>query len=128
MKREYASGGLLPWLPTARRERPTGAPGGRKNTPAARSEAFRAQTFPHIDAVYSDAFCLTGDPEDAADLVVETYVRAFRHYERFRRGRVPEPRRAHVTLAWLYGNMHACFCDKVLARTRHSEMWTGGRP
>jgi len=81
-----------------------------KNTSGA---AFRAQTF--LDAVYSDAFCLTGSPEAAADLVVAAYVRASLSYDQFRRRRTPERLRARSTLAWLLGNLHTAFCAGVLA-------------
>ncbi len=84
-----------------------------KNTSGA---AFRAETFPFVDAVYSDAFCLTGSPEAAADLVVAAYVRASRSYDQFRRRRTPESLRSRSTLAWLFGNLHAAFSARVLAR------------
>lgn len=122
-----------PPLPWRRRGPPAAAPGiteGARTSPAQRRaalrEAFRAETSPHVDAVYSDAFCLTGGPERAADLVVAAYVRAFAQYEQFRRRRVSGHTEARSTLAWLYGNMHAAFCDGVLAH--QAAALIGGRP
>ena len=90
--------------------------------------AFRVQTFPHAEAIYSDALCLTGSREDAADLVVATYVRALLGYEQFQRGRVPAHLRGRRTLAWLFGHMHAAFCAGVLAHTDCSTAQKGERP
>jgi DNA-directed RNA polymerase specialized sigma24 family protein len=115
MGRIFTPGCLLSLLPSHRREPHTQAPRSKRDAQAERFEAFCAQTFPHVDAVYSDAFCLTGSPEDAADLVEAAYVRAFLGYEQFQHRRVPEHLRTRRTRAWLYGNMHAAFCDTVLA-------------
>ena len=80
-----------------------------------KTAVFRAQTFPHVETLYSDAFCLTGCPEQAADLVVAAYARAFLGYDQFRGRRIPKRRQTEVTLTWLFGNMHAAFCAGVLA-------------
>ncbi len=90
-------------------------------------EAFRAQTFPHLESIYSDAVCLMGNQEDAADLTVEAYFRAFLDYACFRRRHVPANRHIQSTRAWLYRNLHAAFCDRILARTSQSKTLTGGR-
>jgi hypothetical protein len=57
--------------------------------PAMLVEEFQEQAFLHLDAIYADACCLTGNREDAADLVVGTYARAFHDYavSRYGRGR-----------------------------------------
>lgn len=39
--------------------------------------------MPHVGAVHRVAMALTGDADDAADLVQETYLRAFRHWHTF---------------------------------------------
>ena len=89
---------------------------GRKRW--ARYAGFRAQTFPHVEAVYADALCLTGSPEDAADLVVAAYLRAFREYDRFRHRSISGRLRLPETPAWLYRHLHAVFCDGVLVQAR----------
>jgi DNA-directed RNA polymerase specialized sigma24 family protein len=81
-----------------------------------------------MDALYSDALCLTGNPEDAADLVEAAYVRAFECYDPFRRGRFRERLRTRGTLAWLYRTLHAAFCDRILAQARCGETPNGDCP
>ena len=93
-----------------------------------RSEAFQAQTFPHMDALYSDALCLTGSPDDAVALVVKAYDRAFQEYDWFRRRRVPGHLRTRSTRAWLLGNLHGVFCDGVLRLVAQDVTPIGGRP
>jgi hypothetical protein len=88
-------------------------------------EEFLAQTFPHVEAVYAEAFCLTGSPEDAADLVEAAYVHAFQEYKRFVQRRVPAHQRTRTVRAWLFRNLHAAFCDAVLAQAGPPDMPIG---
>ena len=83
-------------------------------------EAFKSQTFPHLDAIYSAAFCFTGNQDAAANLVVATYTRAFLRYERFRREYAPERREAQETLDWLYRNLYDVFCEQIIAQAKQS--------
>ena len=46
-------------------------------------ERFRDEALPHLDAVARYALSLTRDASDADDLVQETFLRAFRAWERF---------------------------------------------
>jgi RNA polymerase sigma-70 factor (ECF subfamily) len=46
--------------------------------------AERALFDRHVDGVYRIAFRVSGDSDDAADCVQETFVRAFRHLAKFR--------------------------------------------
>lgn len=39
--------------------------------------------LPHVAAIHRVAIALTGDADEAADLVQETYLRAFRHWQTF---------------------------------------------
>ena len=150
MRRKYTLLSLLPshrqaWpaRATGDGEAPANVPGSRNSTdrnstetgPArarteqrTRSEAFQAQTFPHMDALYSDALCLTGSLEDAMALVIKAYDRAFQEYDWFRRRSVPDHLRTRSTRAWLYGNLHGAFCDAILGRTAQDATPIGGRP
>jgi DNA-directed RNA polymerase specialized sigma24 family protein len=82
--------------------------------------AFKAVTFPHLETIFRDACCLAGSRDEAGDLVIAAYARAFLHYEAFRRGRTRN------AVNWLYANLHAVFCDEILARANRSRIPTGG--
>src|SRR5690606_24140970 len=47
------------------------------------SDAFAALVEEHRDAMYHLAWRMVGSPEDAADLVQEAFVRAYRSLDRF---------------------------------------------
>ncbi len=47
---------------------------------------FESAAIPFLDALYNMAYRLTRKPEDARDLVQETYLKAFRYYDRFEKG------------------------------------------
>jgi RNA polymerase sigma-70 factor (ECF subfamily) len=72
-------------------------------------EGFRLLVERHSRSIYRLAFRLTGRPEDAEDVVQETFVRAFRQLDRF------ESRSNFGT--WLYRIAFNCGVDYT--RTRH---------
>ena len=47
---------------------------------------FEREAIPHMDALYNFSFKMTGDSDDANDLVQETYMRAFRFFDKFENG------------------------------------------
>ena len=47
---------------------------------------FEAVTIPYLDALYNMAFRLTHNAEDAEDLVQETYLKAYKYYDKFTEG------------------------------------------
>jgi len=49
-------------------------------------EEFRKEALPHMDALYNFALQLTQDSDDAADLLQETYVKAYRFWDKFEKG------------------------------------------
>ena len=51
-----------------------------------RKRAFEQEALPHMDSVYHFAYNLTGNGEDARDLLQETYLKAFRFFDSFQRG------------------------------------------
>lgn len=51
-----------------------------------KQKVFEEELFPHIDALNTFAFHLTYDNEKAKDLVQETYLKAYRFIERYKRG------------------------------------------
>jgi RNA polymerase sigma-70 factor (ECF subfamily) len=62
----------------------------------------------HLDALYRSALRLTRKPEDAEDLVQETYLRAFRYRKRFTPGTNEK--------AWLFTIMTNVFRNKLRQR------------
>ena len=47
---------------------------------------FEKEAVPHLDVVYNFALRMTGDEDDADDLVQETYLKAFRFFDKFEKG------------------------------------------
>ncbi len=47
---------------------------------------FEKEALPHINSLYNYAYRITGDSDDADDLVQETYLKAFRFFDKFERG------------------------------------------
>src|SRR5213083_2970305 len=73
----------------------------REETAAAR---FETAAMPFMGALYNKAFHLTRSPEDASDLVQETYLRAFRTFSSFREGTNCK--------AWLFTILYSIFINK----------------
>lgn len=51
-----------------------------------KDEEFRKEALPHIDALYNFALQLTQDSDDAEDLLQETYIKAYRFWDKFEKG------------------------------------------
>jgi RNA polymerase sigma-70 factor (ECF subfamily) len=71
-------------------------------------DAFRALVERHSRSIYRLAYRMTGRPEDAEDVVQETFVRAFRQLGRF------ESRSNFAT--WVYRIGFNCAIDYMRAR------------
>lgn len=59
-----------------------------RNVDASHSQGwnFEAAAMPFVDSLYNTAFRMTRNSEDAQDLVQETYLKAYRHYDKFEEG------------------------------------------
>ena len=53
---------------------------------AGTKEGFAEEALPHLDAVYRFALRLSGSPDQAADLVQDTFLRAYRAWDQYTRG------------------------------------------
>ena len=73
-------------------------------------EAFRLLVDRHGRNIYRLAYWMTGKPEDAEDVVQETFVRAFQRLDRF------EARANFAT--WLYRIGFNCAIDYMRSRQR----------
>ncbi len=49
-------------------------------------EEFEKEVIPHTNSLYNFAFQMTGDSDEANDLVQETLIKAFRFFDKFERG------------------------------------------
>lgn len=47
---------------------------------------FEQQTLPHMEVLYNYALRMTGNKEDANDLLQETYLKAYRFWDKFEQG------------------------------------------
>ena len=78
------------------RRRPISA--GRPEPVEGREQAFEAEALSYLDGLYATALRLTRNPDEAEDLVQDTYVKAFRFAGRFEPGTNLK--------AWLYTILH----------------------
>jgi RNA polymerase sigma-70 factor, ECF subfamily len=64
---------------------------------------FEATMVPHMDQLHSYAHYLTGDKEQASDLLQETFLKAFRFFDKFEQGTNAR--------AWLYRIMRNTYIN-----------------
>lgn len=76
----------------------------------AERQAFEREALGHMDALYGTALRLTRSEADAEDLVQDTFVRAYRFYDRFEAG-------TNVK-AWLFRILTNTFINRYRRRTR----------
>jgi RNA polymerase sigma-70 factor, ECF subfamily len=69
---------------------------------------FAEEALPHLDAVYRFALRLSGSPDEAEDLVQETFLRAYRSWDQYTRGTKAK--------SWLF-----TICRNVFLRRRERE-------
>lgn len=74
-------------------------------------EEFENKALEHLDAVYRMAFQLARHPDEASDLVQETYLKAFRAADDFEE-------RGKGIRAWLFTILHNTFYSRVKRNNR----------
>ena len=87
-----------------------------------REERFEAEALPHLRALYGTAYRMTRNAHDAEDLVQETFLRAFRSFDRYQPG-------TNIR-AWLFTILHRARTDSFRrhARSPQTVELTGDGP
>jgi len=71
---------------------------------------FNEEFLPHINSMYNFGFRLTLDPDDAKDLVQDTYLKAYRFIESFQKGTNAK--------AWLFRILKNSFINDYRKKTK----------
>ncbi len=74
---------------------------------------FEREAVPHMDALFNFALRMTGDSDEANDLVQDTYLRAFRFFDKFEKGTNCK--------AWLFRIMKNTYINTYRKRTKEPE-------
>jgi RNA polymerase sigma-70 factor (ECF subfamily) len=81
-----------------------------KRTEAERRKEFEEEALVHLDLLYNSAVQMTRNPADAEDLVQETFVKAYRFFDRFKKGT--------NCRAWLFKIMKNNFINAFRKRSK----------
>jgi RNA polymerase sigma-70 factor, ECF subfamily len=74
---------------------------------------FEKEAVPHMESLFNFALKLTGDSDDADDLVQETYLKAFRFFDKFQKGTNCK--------AWLYRIMKNTFINTYRKQSKEPD-------
>lgn len=74
---------------------------------------FEREAIPHMDALYNFALRMTGDGDDANDLVQDTFLKAFRFFDKFEKGTNCK--------AWLFRIMKNTFINSYRKKTKEPD-------
>jgi len=77
---------------------------------------FEAEMAPHLDSLYRNALRLTGNANDAEDLVQDTYLRAYRFFHQYQPGTNAK--------AWLFRIMNTVFLNDYRKKARQGETYS----
>ena len=81
--------------------------------PPTNPDLFEAEMSPHIDALYRNALRLTGNSNDAEDVLQDTYLRAYRFFYQYQPGTNAK--------AWLFRIMNTVFLNDYRKKSRQGE-------
>jgi RNA polymerase sigma-70 factor (ECF subfamily) len=76
-------------------------------------EEFEREALPHMDILYNYALRMTGGPDDAHDLVQETYLKAFRFWDKYEKG-------TNIR-AWLFRIMKNSYINRYRKETKEPD-------
>ena len=82
-------------------------------TMPAKHGEFEREAIPHMDILYNYALKMTGSPDDADDLVQETYLKAYRFWDKYEKG-------TNIR-AWLFRIMKNSFINRYRKETREPD-------
>jgi RNA polymerase sigma-70 factor (ECF subfamily) len=74
---------------------------------------FEREAIPHMDSLYNFALRMTGDSDDANDLIQETYLKAFRFFDKFEKGTNCK--------AWLFRIMKNTYINTYRKQTKEPD-------
>ena len=81
---------------------------------SAKPSGFEEEALPHLDAVYRFALRLSGSPDQAEDLVQETFLRAFKSWGQYTTGTAAK--------SWLFTICRNVFLRRRERTQRHDEI------
>lgn len=84
--------------------------------PGQKRAAFEAEALPFLRPLYGAASRLASDSDEAADLVQETWLRAYRTFESYRPGT--------NCRAWLFTILYSVFSNQLAKRRREEGPFT----
>jgi len=82
------------------------------NNPALHDE-FEREAMPHMDILYNYALRMTGNADDAKDLVQETFLKAFRFWDKYEKG-------TNIR-AWLFRIMKNSYINRYRKETKEPD-------
>lgn len=74
---------------------------------------FEAEAIPHMDILYNYALRMTGNSDDASDLVQETFLKAFRFWDKYEKG-------TNIR-AWLFRIMKNSYINRYRKESKEPE-------
>lgn len=74
---------------------------------------FEGEAVPHMDILYSFALRTTGNPDDARDLLQDTYLKAYRFWDKYEKG-------TNIR-AWLFRIMKNSYINLYRKETREPD-------
>ncbi|MGB9772907.1 MAG: sigma-70 family RNA polymerase sigma factor [Bacteroidota bacterium] len=74
---------------------------------------FAEEALPHMDVLYNFALRMTGNPDDAEDLLQDTYLKAYRFWDKFEKGT--------NSRAWLFRIMKNSYINRYRKEVREPD-------
>jgi len=78
-----------------------------------RHTEFEAEALPHMDVLYNFALRTTGNEDDARDLLQETYLKAYRFWDKYEKG-------TNIR-AWLFRIMKNSYINRYRKETKEPD-------